>query len=279
MHFVAAGMTVLLKPRVNFQKDNHHLCQFSQSNHKIDDCVQTIPVAMAAPIASVMVSAGGDRIPPRNRGLSSSPANAPCRRLEAAASPVALLLSRLALLTSLAVNTPGISVQAQAQGSSKSVTVTFEVSQHRRHLTDISAQIHNTTPRGSRELIIFCCQAVSSANRHQVQSAISYLPMLKSDATHLTSKLWQACRKLHWQLQQRLPDMTCAPVSVAVGGAGSRLHTRASAWHHLMPWEGHGPGGALGMPVWKVPGKVRVMAVDLLEKLHDLHCTSVSKLL
>ena len=109
---------------------------------------------------------------------------------------------------------------------------------------------------------------------HQVQTAISYLHMLKSDATHLSWKLWQACQKLHWQLLQQLPGMTYAPVSVAAGGARSKLHMRVSAWLHLMPWEGHGPGGALGMPVWKVPGKVRVMAVDLLETLHDLHCTS-----
>ena len=103
--------------------------------------------------------------------------------------------------------------------------------------------------------------------------------MLGFDTTHLSWKLWQACQKQHWQLQQQLPGMTCAPVSVAVGGAGSRLHMRASACLHLMPWEGHGPGGALGMPVWKVPRKVRVMAVDLPEKLHDLHCTTVSNFL
>ena len=63
------------------------------------------PVAMAVPIASVMASAGGTRMPPRNRGLSSSPARAPCRRLAAAASTLPLLLSLLALLTSLAVIT------------------------------------------------------------------------------------------------------------------------------------------------------------------------------
>ena len=48
-------------------------------------------------------------MPPRNSGLSSCPARAPCRRLAAAASTLPLLLTLLALLTSFAVNTPGIS--------------------------------------------------------------------------------------------------------------------------------------------------------------------------
>ena len=103
--------------------------------------------------------------------------------------------------------------------------------------------------------------------------------MLDSDTTHLSWKLWQACQKLHWQLLQQLPGMTCAPVSVAVEGAGSRLHMTASAWLHLIPCEGHGLGGAWGMSVWKVPWKVRVMAVDLPEKLDDLCYMSGSKFL
>ena len=54
-------------------------------------------------------------MPPRNRGLSSCPARAPCRRLAAAASTLPLLLTLLALLTSFAVSTPGISAHTHAQ--------------------------------------------------------------------------------------------------------------------------------------------------------------------
>ncbi len=75
------------------------------------------PVAIAAPMASVIVSAGGTRMPPRNSGLSSWPARAPCKRLAAAASTLPLLLTLLALLTSFAVNTPGISVHTHRQKS------------------------------------------------------------------------------------------------------------------------------------------------------------------
>jgi len=88
--------------------------------------------------------------------------------------------------------------------------------------------------------------------------------------THLPWMLLQACQKLHWQLQWQLPGMTYAPVPAAVEGAGSTLQMQVAASPHPSSWDALVPGGALGTPAWKVPGKVWAIGPDLPEKLGDL---------
>ena len=82
--------------------------------------------------------------------------------------------------------------------------------------------------------------------------------------------LLQACQKLHWQLRWQLPGMTYAPVPAAVEGAGSTLQMQVAASPRPSPWDALVPGGALGTPAWKVPGKVWAIGPDLPEKLGDL---------
>ncbi len=94
--------------------------------------------------------------------------------------------------------------------------------------------------------------------------------------THLPWMLLQACQKLHWQLQWQLPGMNYAPVPAAAEGAVSTLPMLVAASPHLSPWDALVPGGALGTPSWKVPGKVWVMGADLPEKLGDLEQQLIS---
>ena len=98
-----------------------------------------------------------------------------------------------------------------------------------------------------------------------------------SNAAYLPWRLLQACQKLHWQLQWQRPGMTYAPVPVAVEGAGSTLQTLVAASPHPSPWEPLVPGGSLGTPSWKVPGKVWVMGADLPGKLGDLEQQPMSQ--
>ena len=101
--------------------------------------------------------------------------------------------------------------------------------------------------------------------------------LVTNNAAHLPCMLLQACQKLHWQLQWQLPGMTYAPVPAAVEGAGSTLQMQDAASPHPTPWDALVPDGALGIPSWKVPGKVGVMEADLPEKLGDLEQQLISQ--